>query len=87
VSAPEILWRPSAERIERATITRYERWLREKHGRAFAGYAEMWKWSVTELDGFWRSICEFCDVRFSNPPAEVLARREMPGAECSSEPS
>jgi acetoacetyl-CoA synthetase len=46
-----------------------------------ADYAELWQWSVTDLDRFWSSICEFFDVRFEAPPARVLGAREMPGAE------
>ena len=32
VAEPKVLWTPSEERIERATLTRYMRWLEEKHG-------------------------------------------------------
>jgi acetoacetyl-CoA synthetase len=36
---------------------------------------------VTELEAFWQSIVEFCDVRFSTEPTSVLGRSQMPGAE------
>jgi acetoacetyl-CoA synthetase len=81
MTAPELLWTPSAERVERATITRYQSWLRETRGLEFADYESLWRWSVNELDAFWDSIAAFCDVRFSMPPKRVLGRREMPGAE------
>jgi acetoacetyl-CoA synthetase len=78
---PELLWTPSAERIERATLTRYQRRLGETRGLSFGSYAELWQWSVSDLEGFWSSICEFFDVRFSVPAERVLGSREMPGAE------
>ena len=59
----QVIWEPSAERIERATLTRYTRWLEETRGLAFASYAELWQWSVDDLESFWASIWEFCGIR------------------------
>lgn len=81
VASPPILWQPSRERVERATLTRYARWLEQRLGRSFAGYDELWQWSVDELDDFWRSIWDFCDVQADGSPEHVLGRREMPGAQ------
>mgnify|MGYP003596907569 CR=1 FL=1 len=38
MNAPVPLWTPSAQRIERAGLTRYLRWLADTHGRRFDGY-------------------------------------------------
>ncbi|HEX5146463.1 MAG TPA: AMP-binding protein, partial [Conexibacter sp.] len=80
-AAPPILWTPSAERVRRAWLTRYQRWLEPRIGRTFASYAELQRWSVDELDAFWRSIWDYFDVRADGSPEPVLGRREMPGAE------
>jgi acetoacetyl-CoA synthetase len=80
VSEPELLWTPSAERIERATITRYQDWLSRTRGLQFDDYAALWQWSVDDLAGFWSSLAEFCDVRFEQPYSTVLGDRSMPGA-------
>ncbi len=80
-TAPPILWEPSPERVERAWLTRYRRWLEPRIGRAFASYDELQRWSVDELDAFWRSIWAFFDVQADGSPERVLGRRAMPGAE------
>ena len=80
-AAPEVLWTPSEERIERATITSYVRWLAETRGLRFDSYDELWRWSVADLDGFWSSIVERFGIEFETPPGRVLARASMPGAE------
>ena len=77
---PAPLWRPSAERIERAAITRYRRWLKDRKGLDFADYESLWQWSVTEIEAFWESIWEFSEVRSHSPYRRVLDRRVMPGA-------
>jgi acetoacetyl-CoA synthetase len=75
----EPLWRPSAERVERANMTRYLRWLAEHRGLELGSYEEAWRWSVDDLDGFWSSIWEWFEV---GAPASrpALAERRMPGA-------
>jgi acetoacetyl-CoA synthetase len=81
MGTPEILWTPSPERVEQATLTRYQTWLERERGVVFANYDELWRWSVSDLEGFWSSICEFFEIRFEVPAERVLGRREMPGAE------
>jgi acetoacetyl-CoA synthetase len=56
-------------------------WLASEHGVAADTYAELWRWSVDDIDGFWSSIAEYFDVRFHEPPRAVLGAREMPGAQ------
>jgi acetoacetyl-CoA synthetase len=75
----EPMWRPSPERVERANLTRYRRWLEERRGLRFGSYDELWRWSVDDLDGFWRSVWEFFEVG-GPAPGPALAERRMPGA-------
>jgi acetoacetyl-CoA synthetase len=75
----EPMWTPSPERVERANITRYLHWLRDRRGLRFASYDELWRWSVDDLDGFWTSIWEFFEVG-GPAPGPALAERRMPGA-------
>ena len=77
---PPIVWTPSPERIASATITRYREWLNETRGLALEDYADLWQWSVDELEDFWASIWEFFEVEASEPYERVLSTREMPGA-------
>src|SRR5215203_1076160 len=73
-----VLWEPPAELRERATMTRYMRWLEAERGLAFEDYEAMWRWSTDELEAFWASIWEFFEVQASYD--EVLADASMPGA-------
>jgi acetoacetyl-CoA synthetase len=77
---PKVLWTPSAERIERATLTRYQRWLQDTRGLEFDGYHDLWRWSVSDLEAFWGSLVDFFGVRFSEGGDRVLGSDAMPGA-------
>jgi acetoacetyl-CoA synthetase len=79
--APKLLWEPSAERKQRATLTRYMKWLDAERGLRFADYDSLWRWSVSDIDAFWESIVAFFELRFEERGDAVLGARTMPGAE------
>ncbi len=81
MSPPPILWEPTAERIQRATLTRFTAWLAEARGLRFDGYSDLWRWSVADLEGFWSSIVEYFQLRFQTGGEVVLGERTMPGAQ------
>ncbi len=81
MSSPELLWRPSAERVQRAWLTRYREWLESERGLGFDSYEELWRWSVDSVEDFWATIVAFFDVHFEVPGSGVLGSGEMPGAE------
>ncbi|MCW2983174.1 MAG: acetoacetate--CoA ligase [Conexibacter sp.] len=79
---PKVLWTPSAERAEAATLTRFARWVAADRGVDVTGsYDALWQWSIDDLDGFWSAVWEFFDVQASAPYDAVLGSRAMPGAE------
>ena len=79
-ATPPILWQPDDARIERATITRYARWLAETSGVRTSGYHDLWRWSVDELEAFWSSIWDYFEVRSSQTYGSVLDSHALPGA-------
>jgi len=79
--APPILWAPDDGRVERATLTRYARWLADSRGVETSGYHDLWRWSTSDLESFWESIWEFFGIQASAPYERVLGSRAMPGAE------
>jgi acetoacetyl-CoA synthetase len=79
VTDPEPLWTPSPARVERSNLTSYRRWLAATRGLDFSDYHAMWRWSVTDLEAFWRSIWEFFQVEEGPAPAPAIVGRDMPG--------
>ncbi|MET9935971.1 acetyl-coenzyme A synthetase N-terminal domain-containing protein, partial [Streptomyces sp. NPDC006324] len=78
----EPLWQPDEERIATAAVTRFQSWAAEHHGApAEGGYPALHRWSVEELEAFWRAVVEWFDIRFSTPYERVLGDRSMPGAD------
>lgn len=76
-----LLWEPSKERAENSTMARFETWLAREKGLTFADYNEMWRWSISDLEGFWAALAEHAEVPLSGQPERILGARTMPGAE------
>ena len=61
-------------------IRLYSDWLAETHGQTFASFEELYRWSVDDLQGFWRSIWEYDGIESPTPVSQVLSADAMPGA-------
>ncbi len=77
---PTPIWEPGPD-AARSGLAVYTAWLESERRLAFADYHALWQWSVDELEAFWDSLWDYFDVEATLPPARVLGRREMPGAE------
>ena len=73
----EPLWRPSAERIASANLTRFAAGL----GFEPPDYAALHAWSIADREAFWRTAWDFCDVQGVVGEAPVLEHGErFPGS-------
>jgi len=76
-----LLWEPSEKTRRQCNLAGYMRWLKEHHDLEFAGYDDLWRWSTTSLEEFWNSVWNYFDLKATVPPATILGKRQMPGAE------
>ena len=77
----QLLWVPSADRVAASRMAHYLDWINTRRPDRLLTYEELWRWSVDDLDGFWRSIWDHFDVVASAPPSVALADARMPGAQ------
>ena len=61
-------------------ITRYSDWLATEHGLRFDDFPALWRWSVADLEAFWRSIWDYHQLSSPTPFEKALNREVMPGA-------
>ncbi|HEY6985738.1 MAG TPA: AMP-binding protein, partial [Rhodanobacteraceae bacterium] len=76
------IWEPSTERIERANMSRFMRFVRETIGNEdIRRYAPLYDFSVRYPEKFWPLVWEFCGIRASGDHEPVLVNGDrMPGA-------
>jgi acetoacetyl-CoA synthetase len=78
MTAGDVLWTPPADVRQTTRIGRYLDWLAER-GHDFADYESLWRWSIDQPAGFWRSIWDFFDVRAHIEPTTTFGNKAMPG--------
>jgi acetoacetyl-CoA synthetase len=71
---------PTQAQIEAAQIPRYLSWLERTRGRSFSDYEALWRWSVTDPEGFWGSLWDYFGIISGDSPGRVLESASMPGA-------
>lgn len=76
----DIVWTPPADVLSTSRVGEFLAWLARERDLEMTTHEELWRWSVTDLDGFWSAVWEFFEVRSHAPYDTVLASREMPGA-------
>ena len=74
----KLLWTPSQARYDASRMAQFERFVAETRGLEFADYNAMWRWSVEDLEGFWRAIWDFFEIPAEQAPEQMLVKRQMP---------
>jgi len=78
----EPIWSPSPERIERAQLTRFMRFVRERHHAPIPDYAALHRWSIEFPENFWDALWDFGEVRAQTRATQILENgNRMPGAQ------
>jgi acetoacetyl-CoA synthetase len=80
MDTPSVLWRPAPGARSSTRIGQFMDWLAVERSVSVSEYADLWQWSVDELEAFWASIWDFFDVQTHAPYTDVLPQRVMPGA-------
>ena len=76
----DLLWAPSPAEITETNLAAFIAWLSQERGLRFGSYDELWRWSITDLAGFWQAIWDRFGVQASAPPSQVLTSTAEPGA-------
>lgn len=77
----EPIWSPSPERIERAQLTRFLRFVRERYQAPVPDYKSLHRWSIEFPENFWSAVWDFCEVRAQTRATQIVEDgNRMPGA-------
>src|SRR6185503_2997163 len=75
------IWSPSPERIARSQLTRFMRFVRERHRAPAPDYPALHRWSIEFPENFWNALWDFCEIRAQTRATQILEEgNRMPGA-------
>lgn len=80
VKEGEELWRPDEASVASSHLKAFEAWLEAELGLTFPDYEALWRWSVSDLEGFWAAVWRYFNVESSTPYRAVLSGEEFLGA-------
>lgn len=78
METPRLLWSPSDALRKSANVSKYMEWLKIRWKLAFNDYHQLWKWSVENVDDFWKSIWEYFDVQYDGSFTQIVSSDPMP---------
>jgi acetoacetyl-CoA synthetase len=77
----KVSWRPSADRVARANLTRFMRQVSASRGASLERYEELYAWSIERPELFWTDLARFAGVEAEWGTGPVLEHPDrMPGA-------
>ena len=77
----EAIWTPSELFKAQANLTRFIKFINDKHCQDIADYERLHAWSITNIAAFWEAVWEFTGIIASVPPQRTLENPDqMPGA-------
>ncbi len=83
----QVSWSPSEKALSEANLTRFIKFVQQHYDTTISDYDSLYKWSVSDLEGFWQAIWNFCGMTASETSDVVLKKgshitesRFFPGA-------
>ncbi len=81
----DLLFSPSRERAAGSRMASFMSWLAADRALEFSDYQSLWRWSVTDLAGFWSAFADFAEVPFRTRATRILDAVTGPGGAPSAE--
>ncbi len=73
-AAPNQCWEATAPQKAQSKLQQFMNWLAANKGLNFADYKELWNWSTTDINGFWKAFAEYSGVIDLSTCRSVLNR-------------
>ncbi len=75
----ELLWTPQPARFADCQLQRFTEWVERERGKRFDSYEALWRWSVSDLEGFWGDVWRYFDILSGASFRRVLSGSGMLG--------
>ena len=68
----KILWTPSISLIENSNIFEFQNLVNCKYNLSIKNYTQLYKWSIDNIDDFWKEMWSYSKIIYSRPYTKVL---------------
>jgi len=67
-----ILWSPNPEKVEKSKMNLFMRFVNQSCSQSIESYPELHRWSVDNLELFWKLVSDFLDICYSSRSSNVM---------------
>jgi len=68
---PKLIWTPG--NTSQTNLHNYMSWLADRYDLKFKGYDELWQWSVSHSDFFWKTLWVYFDIQHDGQVEQVVS--------------
>jgi len=80
IASTKPLWVPSQSLIDNSNLSIFITFVNKHYNLSITNYAGLYKWSVTEIEDFWKAVWNFAGIVYSRQYDTILTNPAMPGA-------
>ena len=66
------LWNPSKQSVENSNMFVFQEHINFKYNLSITSYSELHKWSIDNIDIFWKEVWDFSKIIYSKPYSNVM---------------
>ena len=67
-----ILWKPTQEQIKKTQLESFRKQVNMRYNIDIRDYAELHKWSIDNIEDFWKSIWGYLSPLYSKEPSAII---------------
>ncbi len=72
------LWEGDTGFKKNSHLYHFQHWLQNHYNLSFKDYHELWKWSVDNIEEFWKAIWDYFNIISHSPYKNILSGYNMP---------
>ena len=67
-----ILWEPKSYHYQDSNISKFISYVNKKYNQDITDYETLYNWSISDLNSFWESVLNFCEISYSSNYNSVI---------------
>ena len=66
------LWIPDPRKVEKSKMNLFMRFVNQSCSQSIENYSDLHRWSVNNLDLFWKSVSDFSNIKYSSKATSII---------------
>ena len=77
--AENAYWVPGSQVQSQSNMAQFLSFVNKTQNKSFSNYQELYQWSITDTEGFWGLLAQFCQIKWRKAPLRAYTPSEKGG--------